>query len=43
MSVRSTSDAYLTTITIILAMSFGLIVPKLALDGLSERTMRPKS
>ncbi|HLK61047.1 MAG TPA: threonine/serine exporter family protein [Chthonomonadaceae bacterium] len=33
----------MTAITIILAMSFGLIVPKMALDGLSERTTPSKS
>jgi uncharacterized membrane protein YjjP (DUF1212 family) len=33
----------LTAATITLAMSFGLIVPKLAIDRLSERSGRPKS
>jgi uncharacterized membrane protein YjjP (DUF1212 family) len=33
----------MTAITIILAMSFGLIVPKLAIDHISERWMRAKS
>jgi hypothetical protein len=29
----------MTALTIILAMSFGLIVPKLAIDRLSDRAM----
>jgi uncharacterized membrane protein YjjP (DUF1212 family) len=33
----------MTAITTILAMSFGLIVPKLAIDHISERWMRAKS
>jgi uncharacterized membrane protein YjjP (DUF1212 family) len=33
----------MTAIVIILAMSFGLIVPKMTIDGLSERTPLPKS
>ena len=33
----------MTAITIILAMSFGLIVPKLAIDHISERWMQAKS
>ena len=33
----------MTAITIIFAMSFGLIVPKLAIDHISERWMRAKS
>lgn len=32
----------MTAVTIILAMSFGLIVPKLAIDRLSERAMLAK-
>jgi uncharacterized membrane protein YjjB (DUF3815 family) len=33
----------MTAITIILAMSFGLIVPKMAIDRLSEKSSQPKS
>ena len=33
----------MTAVTIILAMSFGLIVPKMAIDRLSERATRAKS
>jgi uncharacterized membrane protein YjjB (DUF3815 family) len=33
----------MTAIIVILAMSLGLIVPKIALDGLSERWTQPKS
>jgi hypothetical protein len=33
----------MTAITIILAMSFGLIVPKLIIDYLSERSREAKS
>jgi len=33
----------MTAITIILAMSFGLIVPKIAIDRLSEGETRSKS
>jgi uncharacterized membrane protein YjjP (DUF1212 family) len=33
----------MTAVTIILAMGFGLIVPKLAIDRLGEHTMRPQT
>jgi uncharacterized membrane protein YjjB (DUF3815 family) len=33
----------MTALTIILAMSFGLIVPNMAIDRLSERSTQPKS
>jgi uncharacterized membrane protein YjjP (DUF1212 family) len=36
------SDA-MTALSVILAMSFGLIVPKMAIDRLSERSMRARS
>jgi hypothetical protein len=33
----------MTALTIILAMSFGLILPKMAIDRLSDRSMQARS
>jgi len=33
----------MTAVTIILAMSFGIVVPKIVIDGLGSRAMRSKS
>jgi uncharacterized membrane protein YjjP (DUF1212 family) len=40
--IRATIADGLTATTIILAMSLGLIVPKLAVDRLSDRSMQPR-
>jgi uncharacterized membrane protein YjjP (DUF1212 family) len=41
--ISATAADGMTAITIVLAMSFGLIAPKLAIDHISERWMRAKA